>query len=61
MHFGALLFPEVVPRDSRLSGATAAGRPVVLYDMHSVGSLAYRKLAERLIEKHRASGTAANP
>lgn len=57
-HFGALVFPEVIPRDPRLSGATAAGRPVVLYDMHSPGSVAYRQLAERLIQKH-ASGTAS--
>lgn len=59
-HFGALVFPEVIPRDPRLSGATAAGRPVVLYDMHSPGSVAYRQLAERLIQKH-APGTASKP
>jgi chromosome partitioning protein len=59
-HFGSLVFPEVIPRDPRLSGATAAGRPVVLYDMHSPGSVAYRQLAERLIQKH-APGTVSKP
>jgi chromosome partitioning protein len=50
--FKSLLLPILIPRDSRLSEATAAGRPVVLYDMHSPGSQAYRRLAEALIRKY---------
>lgn len=51
-HFQGLVFNQMVPRDHRLSEATAAGRPVVLYDMHSPGSKAYRQLAEFLVQKH---------
>lgn len=51
-HFQGLLFPQLIPRDHRLSEATATGRPVVLYDMNSPGSLAYRQLAESLVKKH---------
>ncbi|PKL76716.1 MAG: hypothetical protein CVV27_08875 [Candidatus Melainabacteria bacterium HGW-Melainabacteria-1] len=51
-HFQGLVFKQMVPRDHRLSEATAAGRPVVLYDMHSPGSKAYRQVAEYLVQKH---------
>lgn len=53
-HFKALLFDTVIPRDPRLSEATAAHRPVVLYDMNSPGSLAYRSLAQYLQKKYQA-------
>lgn len=51
-HFQGLVFNQLIPRDPRLSQATAAGRPIVLYDMHSPGSKAYRQLAEVLVQKH---------
>lgn len=51
-HFQGLVFKQMIPRDHRLSEATAAGRPVVLYDMNSPGSKAYRQLAEVLVQKH---------
>lgn len=61
-YFQGLVFKQVIPRDHRLSEATAAGRPVVLYDMHSSGSKAYRQLAEALVQKyHPASETHADP
>ncbi|MBT9546039.1 MAG: ParA family protein [Candidatus Sericytochromatia bacterium] len=57
-HFQGLLFDAVIPRDPRLSEAIAAHRPVVLYDMNSPGSLAYRSLAQHLQQKYRAEATA---
>lgn len=54
-HFGPLLLPQMIPRDVRLGEATAAGRPIVLYDMHSPGSKAYRALAESLVKKYHPS------
>lgn len=52
--FRGLVFEQLIPRDPRLSEATAVGRPVVLYDMHSDGSKAYRQLAEQLLRKYRS-------
>lgn len=57
-HFQGLVFNQMVPRDHRLSEATAAGRPVVLYDMHSPGSKAYRQIAEVLVQKHHPQAAA---
>lgn len=56
-HFQGLLFDAVIPRDPRLSEAIAAHRPVVLYDMNSPGSLAYRSLAQHLQQKYRVETT----
>lgn len=58
-HFQGLVFNQLIPRDHRLSEATAAGRPVVLYDMHSAGSRAYRQLAEYLVQRHMGVPAAA--
>lgn len=58
-HFKGLVFNELIPRDHRLSEATAAGRPVVLYDMHSPGSRAYRQLAEFLRYKYHPDSATA--
>jgi chromosome partitioning protein len=58
-HFQGLLFDAVIPRDPRLSEAIAAHRPVVLYDMNSPGSLAYRSLAQHLQQKYRVEATTA--
>lgn len=59
-HFQGLVFKQLIPRDPRLSEATAAGRPVVLYDMHSAGSKAYRELAEFLVARHHPQAVAAH-
>lgn len=57
-HFKGVLFETVIPRDPRLSEAIAAHRPVVLYDMNSPGSLAYRTLAQYLQKKYHAAASA---
>lgn len=57
--FEEMLFSEVIPRDPRLSEATAAHRPVVLYDMNTPGSKAYRSIAERLIGRWSSASGAA--
>lgn len=60
-YFQGLVFKQVIPRDHCLSEATATGRPVVLYDMHSAGSKAYRELAEALVQKYFPSEAHADP
>jgi chromosome partitioning protein len=43
------VYGSVVPRSIRLSEAPGHGKPVILYDKHSSGSLAYQQLAMELI------------
>jgi chromosome partitioning protein len=48
-HFGALVFDTVVPRNVRLAEAPSFGRPIISYDVTSVGASAYLQLAKDLI------------
>lgn len=51
--FGDLVFKTVIPRNVRLSESPSFGKPILLYDPTSVGSLAYLALAEEF-EKRRS-------
>jgi chromosome partitioning protein len=48
-HFQDKVFHSVIPRNVRLSEAPSHGKPVLLYDINSRGSLAYMALAEEII------------
>jgi len=52
--FGAKVFRSVVPRNVRLAEAPSFGRPIILYDVASVGSQAYLEVAKELIERTQA-------
>ena len=45
------VFASVIPRNVRLAEAPSHGIPVMNYDKHSRGSVAYRKLAEEFKNK----------
>jgi len=49
-HF--FVFDSVIPRNVRLSEAPSHGKPVILYDVQSKGSLGYLALARELIKRH---------
>ena len=51
-HFRGSVFATVVPRNVRLSEAPSHGLPINYYDAKSPGALAYRALAEELIERN---------
>ena len=51
-NLGAMVYRTLIPRNVRLSEAPSHGMPVLSYDSECVGSTAYRKLAEELIERH---------
>lgn len=53
-HLGELVFATVVPRNVRISEAPSFGKPVIVYDSLSKGSLAYRALAQEILERSRA-------
>lgn len=51
-HFGTEVFTPVIPRNVRLSEAPSHGKPVILYDVNSAGSVAYMDIARELIRRH---------
>jgi len=52
-YFGAKVFQTVVPRNVRLAEAPSFGKPIILYDVLSVGAQAYMSVARELLERHR--------
>ena len=60
-YFGAQVFDTVVPRNVRLAEAPSFGKPIVLYDVQSVGAQAYMAVAHELIAREeKTSGTIAS-
>lgn len=52
-YFGAKVFQSVVPRNIRLAEAPSFGKPIILYDVASVGAQAYMGVARELIEMNK--------
>jgi len=50
-HLGARVFETEIPRNVRLSEAPSHGRPALLYDVRSKGSLAYLRVAEEILRR----------
>ncbi|MDE1464070.1 ParA family protein [Spartinivicinus poritis] len=50
-HFGDAVYRTIIPRNVRLAEAPSYGLPVLKYDKHSKGALAYLALAGELIRK----------
>ncbi|HWJ23189.1 MAG TPA: AAA family ATPase [Gemmatimonadaceae bacterium] len=58
-YFGPKVFDSVVPRNVRLAEAPSFGKPIILYDVASVGAQAYMGLARELLDRHRLEGDGA--
>jgi chromosome partitioning protein len=56
-YFGAKVFTSVIPRNVRLAEAPSFGKPIILYDIGSLGAKAYMNVAKELIERSRTRGT----
>ncbi|HEY2850803.1 MAG TPA: AAA family ATPase [Gemmatimonadaceae bacterium] len=54
-YFGAKVFQSVVPRNVRLAEAPSFGKPIIIYDVASVGAKAYMGVAKELIERNHSS------
>ena len=54
---GEMVFETIVPRNVRVSEAPSFAIPVLEYDTQSKGSLAYRALAQELVERHSVTAT----
>jgi len=49
--FGSKVFEVVIPRNVRLAEAPSFGKPIIVYDVGSVGAVAYLQLAKELIAR----------
>jgi chromosome partitioning protein len=50
-YFGVKVFESVIPRNVRLAEAPSFGKPIILYDVASVGAQAYVGVARELIDR----------
>src|SRR5687767_206077 len=60
-YFGPKVFQTVVPRNVRLAEAPSFGKPILLYDVASVGAQAYMSIAKELLERPAREGDGALP
>ena len=51
-HFDDLVFNSIIHRNSKLSEAPSVGKPVILYDADSKGSVNYLHLAKEILQKN---------
>ncbi len=51
-YFKEKVFDTIIPRLIRLSEAPSHGKPIIAYDYHSKGNLAYLNLAKEVIERN---------
>src|SRR5688572_5557458 len=50
-YFGQKVFDAVIPRNIRLAEAPSFGKPIILYDLASVGAQAYMNVAKELLSE----------
>jgi chromosome partitioning protein len=55
-YFGATVYRTVIPRNVRLAEAPSFGKPILLYDVQSVGAKSYLAVAQELIKRTEALG-----
>ena len=54
-YFGTQVFDTVVPRNVRLAEAPSFGKPIVLYDVQSIGAQSYIAVAHELMAREAGS------
>jgi chromosome partitioning protein len=52
-YFGNQVFETVIPRNVRLAEAPSFGKPIILYDVASVGAQAYMSVAKELLARRK--------
>jgi chromosome partitioning protein len=50
-YFGAKVFKTVIPRNVRLAEAPSFGKPILMYDVQSVGARSYIAVAQELVRR----------
>jgi chromosome partitioning protein len=51
-HFQQMVFKTIIQRNIKLSESPSYGKPVILYDANSTGSINYLNLAKELLQKN---------
>ncbi|NMD29772.1 MAG: ParA family protein, partial [Bacteroidetes bacterium] len=51
-HFEDMVFSSIIHRNTKLSEAPSVGKPVILYDSDSKGSINYLNLAKEILQKN---------
>jgi chromosome partitioning protein len=51
-HFDDMVFSTIIHRNARLSEAPSVGKPVILYDADSKGTINYLNLAKEILQKN---------
>jgi hypothetical protein len=57
--FGERVFKTTIPRNVRLAEAPSFGKPIILYDIASVGAQAYMSVARELLARQARAGQGA--
>ena len=57
-YFGPKVFDTVIPRNIRLAEAPSFGKPIIVYDVQSIGAQAYLQVAQELIARTPAAASA---
>jgi len=52
-HFEEIVFDSIIHRNTRLSEAPSFGKPVILYDSASKGTINYLNLAKEILQKNK--------
>jgi chromosome partitioning protein len=55
-YFGAKVFQTPIPRNVRLAEAPSFGKPILLYDVQSVGAKSYLAVAQELLRRIESPG-----
>ncbi|UCD23606.1 MAG: ParA family protein [Gemmatimonadota bacterium] len=55
-YFGAAVYRTAIPRNVRLAEAPSFGKPIILYDVRSIGAKSYLALAQEVINRTAAGG-----
>ncbi len=56
-YFGGQVFDTMIPRNVRIAEAPSFGKPILLYDVQSVGAKSYLTLAQEFIRSCEANTT----
>ena len=59
-YFGPKVFRTVIPRNVRLAEAPSFGKPILMYDVQSVGAKSYLAVAQELLRRAE-TGALGNP
>jgi chromosome partitioning protein len=60
-YFGAKMFPAVIPRNVRLAEAPSFGKPILMYDIQSVGAKSYLAAAQEVVRRTAALPPSESP